>query len=96
MTEHNAEDDRDVDNIATLEKETGINKDVILNNIGKSHPIGPVENGKQLRIVKFRSDNFEKVICKKYKQLLREKCPNTEFFLVRIFLYSDWIQENAD
>ena len=23
---------------------------------------------------------------------LREKCPNTEFFLVRIFLYSDWIE----
>ena len=23
---------------------------------------------------------------------LREKCPNTEFFLVRIFLYSDWIR----
>ena len=22
---------------------------------------------------------------------LREKCPNTELFLVRIFLYSDWI-----
>ena len=22
---------------------------------------------------------------------LREKCPNTEFFLVSIFLYSDWI-----
>ena len=27
---------------------------------------------------------------------LREKCPNTELFLVRIFLYSDWIQENTD
>ena len=27
---------------------------------------------------------------------LPEKCPNTEFFLVRIFLYSDWIQENMD
>ena len=27
---------------------------------------------------------------------LREKCPNTEFFMVRIFLYSDWIQENTD
>ena len=36
---------------------------------------------------------------------LREKCPNTEFFLVRIFLYSAWIlksphsfrkQESAD
>ena len=27
---------------------------------------------------------------------LREKCPNTELFLVRIFLYSDWKQENMD
>ena len=27
---------------------------------------------------------------------LREKCPNPEFFLARIFLYSDWIQENTD
>ena len=27
---------------------------------------------------------------------LREKCPNTEFFLVRILLYSVRIQENAD
>ena len=24
---------------------------------------------------------------------LREKCPNTELFLVRIFLYSDWIRD---
>ena len=23
-------------------------------------------------------------------------CPNTEFYLVRIFLYLDWIQENTD
>ena len=27
---------------------------------------------------------------------LREKCPNTEFFLVRIFPYSDWIREKTD
>ena len=27
---------------------------------------------------------------------LREKCPNTEDFLVRILLYSDWTQENKD
>ena len=27
---------------------------------------------------------------------LRKKRPNTEFFLVRIFVYSDWIQENTD
>ena len=32
-------------------------------------------------------------ICKWW---LREKCPNTEFFLVRIFLYSEWILENTD
>ena len=27
---------------------------------------------------------------------MREKCPNTEFFLVHIFLHSVWIQENTD
>ena len=30
------------------------------------------------------------------RQTLHEKCPNTEFFLVRIFLYSVRIQENTD
>ena len=30
------------------------------------------------------------------KVSLREKCPNKELFLVRIFLFSDWIQENTD
>ena len=29
-------------------------------------------------------------------QALREKCQNTEFFLVRIFPYLDWIWENTD
>ena len=28
--------------------------------------------------------------------LLSEKCPNTEFFVFRIFLYSEWIQENTE
>ena len=27
---------------------------------------------------------------------LCEKCPNMGLFLVRIFLYLDWIQENTD
>ena len=27
---------------------------------------------------------------------LCDKCPDTEFFLVRIFPYSDWIRENTD
>ena len=28
--------------------------------------------------------------------ILREKCPKTEFFLVRIFLHSDWTHKNTD
>ena len=36
----------------------------------------------------FRKTQITEVIC----MTLREKCPNTELFLVRIFLYSDWIQ----
>ena len=35
--------------------------------------------------------------CFSYKPLqsLREKCPDTEVFLVRIFLYSDWIRREV-
>ena len=29
-------------------------------------------------------------------QPLGEKCPNTELFLVRIFLYSDWIRRDTE
>ena len=29
-------------------------------------------------------------------ELLREKCPNTDFFLVRIFVYAVRVQENTD
>ena len=32
------------------------------------------------------------IITKSLSLALREKCPNTEFFLVRIFLYLDWIR----
>ena len=28
-------------------------------------------------------------------KVLREKCPSTEFFLVRIFLHSDWIRRET-
>ena len=29
-----------------------------------------------------------------FSQKLREKCPNTEFFLIRIFPHSDWIRRD--
>lgn len=64
--EPSTEDVWNMDNIAvTLEKETGIDIDIILTNIDKAHPIERVENSKQLRIVKFRSDCFKEVIYKK-------------------------------
>ena len=31
-----------------------------------------------------------------YTFTLREKCPNTEFFLVRILSHSDWIRRNTE
>ena len=31
----------------------------------------------------------------KLRRTLREKCPNTEFFLVRIFRHSDWIRRDT-
>ena len=44
----------------------------------------------QRRLWKKTSSGY--IIKQKSKVTLREKCPNTELFLVRIFLYSDWIQ----
>ena len=35
--------------------------------------------------------NNNRIFCS-IELLLREKCPKTELFLVRIFLYSDWIR----
>ena len=29
------------------------------------------------------------------KETLREKCPNTEFFLIRIYPHSDWIRRET-
>ena len=41
--------------------------------------------------------SFKSFIFSKFTFLtLRENCPNTEFFLVRVFLYSVRIQENTD
>ena len=40
---------------------------------------------------KLRKIDGWKVIARFREGSLREKCPNAELFLVRIFLYSDWI-----
>ena len=44
-----------------------------------------------------RKTVFDPQLTTEYKNLaLRGKCPNTEFFLLRIFLYSVRMQENTD
>ena len=44
----------------------------------------------------FKQIVFEYSFKQRESLSLRGKCWNTEFFVVRIFLYSDWIQENTD
>ena len=36
------------------------------------------------------------IMTSRWKESLREKCPNTEFFLVSIFSDSNWIQRNTN
>ena len=51
-----------------MKEETGIDEDVIQQNIDKIHPIGQSEDGKQRRIVKFTSDSFKERVFMKRKQ----------------------------
>ena len=44
----------------------------------------------------FIQQRFELVLTKYLNFSLREKYPNTEFFLVRIFQYLDWIQTSKN
>ena len=51
----------------------------------------------QCQVIKQEIETFSKT-CPERSEIcaLCEKCPNTELFLVRIFLYSDWKPENKD
>ena len=55
--------------IETLERECGISPDIMKNILDKTHPIGrPDEYGKQLRVVKFTTNNFKEMVFRKRKQ----------------------------
>ena len=57
----------------------------------KLHNINvPINTQLKIRCRNEISDGFE--IDTGVPQALREKCPNTDLFLVRIFLNFDWIQ----
>ena len=52
-----------------------------------SYQFSPVQNLDILCLYSFVNQGFDKMS-------LREKCPDTEFFLVRIFPRSDWIRRD--
>ena len=56
----NTEDAESV--LSVLSEESGIDKDIIKQNVDKIHPIGEIVNDKQQRIVKFTTDNFKEKI----------------------------------
>ena len=67
--------------------------------------VNPNINMNLLKIDCFQLTPFQRSTKNPVKDQLREKCPNTELFLVRISLHSDWIvrdskryqiQENTD
>ena len=51
-----------------MKEETGIDEDVIQQNIDKIHLIDQPEDGKQRRIVKFTSDSFKERVFMKHNQ----------------------------
>lgn len=63
MMEPDEENDHNSDSkkiLPTFSKESGIWKDVIKENIDKTHLLGkPDAEGRQLKIAKFTSDNFK-------------------------------------
>ena len=68
----------------------------------KQSPSGRIrkvsENVNNSIFIKYQIETITKFILQetKTKQTLRKKCSNTELFLVRIFLYSNRVQENTD
>ena len=68
MAEPENESDDEKLILSRLKEETGIDEDVIQQNIDKIHPIGQPEDGKQRRIVKFTSDSFKERVFTKHKQ----------------------------
>ena len=53
----------DAENVLfVLATESGIDKNIIANNINKVHPIGATLDNKQQRMVKFKTDSLKKNI----------------------------------
>ena len=68
----NPEDAENV--LSVIATESGIDKNIIANNIDKVHPIGATLDNKQQRIVKFKSDSFkEKIYMAQKERKKRDK-----------------------
>ena len=68
MAEPGNENDDEKLVVSKSKEETGIDEDVIQQNINKIHSIGQPGDGKQHRIVKFTSDSFKERVFMKHKQ----------------------------
>ena len=68
MAEPGNESDDEKLVVSRLKEETGIDEDVIQQNIDKIHPTGQPEDGKQCRIIKSTSDSFKERVFMKHKQ----------------------------
>ena len=62
----NTEDAENV--LSVLSTESGLDKNIIEQNVDKIHPVGKIVNEKQQRIVKFTSDSFKERIYLAQKQ----------------------------
>ena len=68
-------------------RESDIEKEISNLNSKKADTFGNI----LIKILEDSSNIYYSIL-----QAVREKCPNTGFFLVRIFLYSVRIQKNTD
>ena len=61
----------------------------------KSLPLSGTESEIE-RMINFKKFGEQPYSLESAKSTLREKCPNTKFFLVRILPHSDWIRRNSN
>lgn len=57
--------------INVIQEKTGTQNEAIWENVDKMHPIGKIKQGKQRRIIKFKTDTFEEVVYRKHKNRIK-------------------------
>ena len=68
------DEENDLENdTETLARESDIHEEIVIRNIGKTHPIRKIDDKDlQCRIVKFSSDSFKEKVFKKHKKTTKK------------------------